>query len=168
MKKLEQVFVSANGWAVSAMLAAMVLVVGSNVFLRYFFTYSLPWADEVARYLMVWMTFTGAGLALRYGGHVAITNLQDALPSTLQMILRALIVLVLLVFFLKMVEVGLSYADRMGRQRTPALRLSYYYVYFAMPLGFGLLTLHLLLIARSFITAGTYQDHGAHVGSANG
>ncbi|WP_158967167.1 TRAP transporter small permease [Chachezhania sediminis] len=167
MKKLEQIFVTLNGWVVIAMLATMAIVVGSNVGLRYFFTYSLPWADEVARYLMIWMTFIGAGLALRAGGHVAITNLQDALPGLGQKILRALILLILLAFFLKMVEVGLSYAERMGRQKTPALRISFYYIYLAMPLGFGLLIVHTLLLAREFITAGTYpastiDTDGAH------
>ena len=80
MKKLEHIFVALNGWALILMLTAMTVIVGANISLRYLTGHSLPWADEAARYLMIWMTFSGAGLVLRTGGHVAITNLQDALP----------------------------------------------------------------------------------------
>jgi TRAP-type C4-dicarboxylate transport system permease small subunit len=158
MRRLEGAFVALNRWAVIAMLATMALVVGANVGLRYLTNHSLPWADEVARYLMIWMTFTGAGLALRAGGHVAITNLQDALPSRAAVALRAAIVMVLLVFFVYMIATGYEYMTRMQFQKTPALRLPFIYVYAAMPIGFALLGVHLALVARPFILAGTWRD----------
>lgn len=175
MKKLEYIFVALNGWAVILMLSAMTLIVGANISLRYLTAHSLPWADEAARYLMIWMTFGGAGLVLRTGGHVAITNLQDSLPDLGQKLMRAALVLGLLVFFGFMVQVGLQYAQRMQFQVTPALRLPFLYVYAAMPVGFGLLIVHLLLIARGFVMAGTYKrvddtgaDSAALPGGANG
>ena len=166
MKRLEHIFVVLNGWALILMLAAMTLIVGANISLRYLTGHSLPWADEAARYLMIWMTFGGAGLVLRIGGHVAITNLQDALPHAGQKIMRAAIALGLLIFFGFMVYVGLQYAQRMQYQVTPALRLPFLYVYAAMPVGFGLLILHLLLIAHPFITAGTYKRRDGDAGEA--
>ncbi|MFD2740133.1 TRAP transporter small permease [Sulfitobacter aestuarii] len=158
MRRAEALFVALNRWAVIAMLAGMALVVGANVALRYTTNHSLPWADEVARYLMIWMTFTGAGLALRRGGHVAITNLQDVLPSPAQIALRGAIVLSLLAFFVFMIVTGYEYMTRMQYQRSPALRLPFKYVYAAMPIGFALLSVHLLLIARPLIALGHYRD----------
>ncbi|EAQ02284.1 putative membrane protein [Pseudooceanicola batsensis HTCC2597] len=160
MKRLENLFVALNGWALILMLSAMALIVGYNISLRYLTSHSLPWADEAARYLMIWLTFSGAGLILRVGGHVAITNLQDVLPRTGHRLLRAAIVVILLIFFGFMVHVGWQYAQRMQYQVTPALRLPFLYVYAAMPVGFTLLILHLLLIARPFILAGTYKPLG--------
>lgn len=175
MKRLEQTFVMLNGWALILMLSAMAIIVGANISLRYLTAHSLPWADEAARYLMIWLTFTGAGLILRIGGHVAITNLQDSLPETGQKVLRAAIVLILLAFFGFMVHVGWQYAQRMQFQVTPALRLPFLYVYAAMPVGFALLIVHLLLIARPFIDAGSYKqldslsaDGDRVTGGANG
>ncbi|WP_306152425.1 TRAP transporter small permease [Roseovarius sp. MMSF_3281] len=175
MKRLEQTFVTLNGWALILMLSAMAIIVGANISLRYLTAHSLPWADEAARYLMIWLTFTGAGLILRIGGHVAITNLQDSLPETGQKVLRAAIVLILLAFFAFMVHVGWQYAQRMQFQVTPALRLPFLYVYAAMPVGFALLIVHLLLIARPFIEAGDYKklapgsgDGDTVTGGANG
>lgn len=157
MKRLEDFFVALNGWALIAMLSAMTVIVGANISLRYFTSHSLPWADEAARYLMIWMTFGGAGLVLRVGGHVAITNLHDVLPELWRKALRGAIVVGLLIFFGFMVYVGVQYAQRMQYQVTPALRLSYVYVYAAMPVGFSLLIVHMLLIARPFIMAGDYK-----------
>lgn len=175
MKRLENILVALNGWALIVMLSAMALIVGANISFRYLGAHSLPWADEAARYLMIWMTFTGAGLILRIGGHVAITNLQDALPAKGQKIMRAALVVGLLIFFGFMVQVGIQYAQRMQFQVTPALRIPFIYVYAAMPVGFGLLIVHLLLIARPFIAAGTYRpldgsgtDAEAMPGGANG
>lgn len=175
LHRLERLFVTLNGWALIVMLSAMTLIVGANVALRYLTNNSLPWADEAARYLMIWLTFIGAGLTLRTGGHVAITNLQDVMPNRLQIVLRALIVVTLLVFFGYMVVVGYEYMIRMQFQKTPALRLPFLYVYAAMPIGFALLIVHLLLIARSLILAGSYKNDvqgavlpGGAPGGANG
>lgn len=167
MKKLETIFVTLNGWMLILMLSAMTLIVGANIALRYLTAHSLPWADEAARYLMIWMTFGGAGLVLRTGGHVAITNLQDALPCLGQKILRGALTLGLLLFFCFMVYVGVQYAQRMQFQVTPAMRIPYLYVYAAMPIGFVLLILHLMLIARRFVTAGEYKLSGSAEASTN-
>jgi len=172
MRQIERLFVTLNGAAVILLLAGMAGVVGANVGLRYLTNNSLPWADEAARYMMIWMTFLGAGLALRSGMHVAITNLQDSLPNAARIAVRALILVLLLGFFAFMVWVGWQYMQRMQFQKTPALRLSFKYIYAAMPIGFGLLIVHLLLIAHPFVSAGHYKSHGEETdalpGGANG
>lgn len=167
MKRLEHLFVQANAWALIVMLSLMTLIVGSNIGLRYLTGQSLSWADEAARYLMIWMTFSGAGLALRYGGHVAITNLQEQLPTRGQQVMRAMLALGLLLFFGYMVHVGIQYAQRMQFQVTPALRLPFLYVYTAMPVGFSLLIVHLCLIARPFILAGQFKSRASDDGTAD-
>ncbi|MFA7433866.1 MAG: TRAP transporter small permease [Gemmobacter sp.] len=154
MRLLERLFVALNGWAVILCMVAMSAIVFSNVTLRGLTNHSIPWADEVARYLMIWMTFLGAGLILRHGGHVAITNLQEAMASRAQIVLRAGIVVLLLGFFGFMVWVGWDYMQRMRFQRTPATRISFIYIYAAMPVGFSLLIVHLLLVAKGYVLAG--------------
>lgn len=158
LRKAERTFVIANAWVVILLLVVMSVVVFSNVSLRYVTGQSITWADEVARYLMIWMTFLASGLVLRQGGHVAITNLHDVLPLPLRRLLRAAIVALLLFFFAYMVWVGQQYMVRMGRQLTPATRISYWYIYLAMPAGFSLLIAHLLLIAPRFIMAGAHVE----------
>lgn len=158
MQTFERWFVEANKWALILLLSGMSVVVFTNVSLRYLTNFSITWAEEVARYCMIWMTFLGAGLALRYGGHVAITNLQDMLTGRAAMALRAAIMLVILVFCAIMVWIGYDYMQRMRFQLTPATRVPFSYIYAAIPAGFALLIVHLLLVLKSFVTRGEYRE----------
>lgn len=62
-------------------LAAMAAVVFVNVFCRFVLQFSLSWADEVAQVLMVWLTFLGAGVAMRDRMHYAFDYLVRRLPA---------------------------------------------------------------------------------------
>ena len=50
-----------------------------NVVLRYIFLAPIYWAEELVRYLMVWMIFIGASQVTLWGGHVAV----DIVPRVL-------------------------------------------------------------------------------------
>lgn len=151
MQAIERAFVAVNRWLLVVLLAAMACIVFANVMLRYLTNDSLVWAEEVARHLMIWLTFLGAGLVLRFGGHIAIENLHDVLPGRVGRGLRVLIVASLLVFFSVMAWQGALYTSVMRFQTTAATGISFGWVYLAMPLGFVLLIVHLLLVARRYV-----------------
>jgi TRAP-type C4-dicarboxylate transport system permease small subunit len=104
------------------------------------------------------MTFLGAGLTLRYGGHVAITNLMETLSPHVQRILRAVIAASLLAFFAVMIWVGYNYAMRMRFQLTPATRIPFSYIYAAIPVGFALMVAHLLLVVRGYVVENRFKE----------
>ena len=157
----DRALLRANRWAVIAMLGAMAAMVFVNVALRFTTDRSLLWVEETSRYLMIWLTFLGSGLVLRYGGHVGIDTLQEALPRHAAAI-RAIIFVILLGFFALMVWVGLRYAAFAWNQTTPVLQIPIGAVYLAMPVGFALMIAHLLLMAgpylkqRSFLADGEF------------
>jgi TRAP-type C4-dicarboxylate transport system permease small subunit len=150
VKAFDRILLSLNRWLVIVILAAMALMVFANVALRFLTDASILWVEEVSRYLMIWLTFLGAGLVLRYGGHIGIDNLQDAFPRQAHYI-RALIFLLLLGFFSFMVWIGFRYAALTWGQTTPVMEIPVGIVYLAMPVGFMLLILHLLLMAGPYI-----------------
>lgn len=162
MARVERWFVVANMAAIIALLGLMAVVVGWNVGLRYLTNASLSWADEVARYAMIWLTFLGAGMGLRSGVHVAITTLEDALPAAARRALHWIVLGGLLVFFAFMIWIGMDYIGRTGFQKSPAMRFPMRHVYIAMPVGFALLAIHLLLIVPRYVRAGfggdTHED----------
>ncbi|GHG13408.1 MULTISPECIES: TRAP transporter small permease [Paracoccus] len=164
MARIERAFVALNGAILVLVLMGMALILGWNVAGRYLTGNSLTWADEVARYSMIWLTFLGSGLALREGAHAAITNAQDALPTGGQRALRALILVVLFSFFAFMVWVGVDYMNRMAVQRSAALRVPMKWIYAAMPVGFALMIVHLALIAPRYWRAGLQQSDEAALG----
>jgi len=151
----DRVLLRANRWAVIAMLAAMATMVFANVALRFLTDHSILWVEEASRYLMIWLTFVGAGLVLRYGGHIGIDALQRALPRHAAWI-RAAIFLLLLAFFATMLWIGTRYALLTWGQTTPVLQIPIGAVYLAMPIGFALMIVHLLLMAAAYVRQGRY------------
>ncbi len=128
----------------------MAVMVFANVALRFLTDRSILWVEEASRYTMVWLTFVGAGLVLRYGGHIGIDALQQAVPRFATAI-RGAIFALLGVFFAAMVVVGLRYAVLTWAQTTPVMEIPIGAVYLAMPAGFALMIVHLALMARPYV-----------------
>jgi TRAP-type C4-dicarboxylate transport system permease small subunit len=143
-------FLRANRALIVALLAAMALAVFANVALRFLTDHSILWVEEASRYAMIWLTFLGAGLVLRHGGHIGIDALQSRLPRHARTI-RAVIVVLLLAFFAFMAWIGTRYALLAWNQTTPVLQIPVGFVYLAIPLGFALLIIHLLLMSASYV-----------------
>jgi len=81
-------FDRADHWlqqAGSTILTAMFLVMTTvglmQVVFRYFFQLPLPWSEELIRYLFVWTTFLGAGVAAAQGLHIEIDLLSFILDN---------------------------------------------------------------------------------------
>src|SRR5215813_4243176 len=68
--------------AIVLCLAAMVVLVFTNVVLRYVFNSGIPTSEELSRWLLVWLTFLGAIVALREHAHLGVDTLVRALPRT--------------------------------------------------------------------------------------
>jgi TRAP-type transport system small permease protein len=151
MNRFERHFISFNRWILILLLGTMALIIFANVALRYLTNQSIEWAEEVARHMMIWVTFLGAGLVLRYGGHVAIDNLQNALPKRLAMVMRLFVALTLLGFFGFMVWYGVLYMERTQFQTTAATQIPFSYIYAAMPVGGVFLIIHWLLIVKGYV-----------------
>ena len=88
-----------------AAIGIMVIVILIQVFFRYILGNALPWPDEAARFLMLWMTGLIAPSAYRQGGFVSIDMVTEALPK----LIGQTIILVLLIIALAVLLVGFNY-----------------------------------------------------------
>ena len=66
--------------AIAICLTAMVVLVFTNVVLRYAFNSGIATSEELSRWLLVWLTFLGAIVALRQHAHLGVDTLVRALP----------------------------------------------------------------------------------------
>ncbi|MGP9497629.1 MULTISPECIES: TRAP transporter small permease [unclassified Halomonas] len=57
---------------IAALLVALILSVSANVVGRAVLNHSLPWADELARMLFIWLIFLGAAAAFARYEHIAV------------------------------------------------------------------------------------------------
>jgi TRAP-type C4-dicarboxylate transport system permease small subunit len=143
------------------MLAAMAAMVFANVALRFFTDRSILWVEEVSRFLMIWLTFIGCGIVLRYGAHVAIDSFALAAPRFAGVI-RGAVLAVLVVFFAVMIVLGVRYATLTWGQTTPVLGIPFGAVYLAMPIGFALMLAHLVSMAPEYVRHGRFLPAPEH------
>jgi TRAP-type transport system small permease protein len=78
--KLIDSFFKLLEFLIVASLAAMVVMVFGNVVLRYAFNSGILISEEMSRYCFMWLTFIGAMVALREGGHLGVDTLIKRLP----------------------------------------------------------------------------------------
>jgi len=160
LNRIERILVACNRWLLILLLVAMACIVFANVVLRYTTGDSIVWAEEVARHLMIWVTFLGAGLVLRFGGHVAIDNLHQAVSTRAARWLRTVVAVGIGIFCLVMIYFSILYVWATRFQTTAATDIPISFIYLAMPVGFLLMFVHLLFIVRGYIADGSYIESG--------
>lgn len=156
--QIDRLILRANRLILIVALAVMSVIVFANVVLRYTTGDSILWSEEVARYLMIWLTYLGIGPVLRLGGHMAIDTLQAGLGEPRAKILRALIVALMLAFCVVMVLVGIDFVDRTSVQSTPVTDIPFSFIAAAIPVGFALSIWHLLAVAGGFIRDKAFEE----------
>src|SRR3954454_5289877 len=80
MKRVIEGYYKLLRFVIVPCLAVMVVLVFGNVVLRYAFNSGITVSEEVSRWLMVWVTFLGAIVALREHAHLGVDPLVRALP----------------------------------------------------------------------------------------
>lgn len=126
---------------VVALLAGMVLVTTMQIICRVFFN-ALTWSEEVARYLLVWSTFIGAGCVYKKGGHISVLIAQELLPGKLRKLVQILVHLLCGAFFAITLYYGFKYMRMQGNQLSAALRIPMRLMYMAIPIGCSIMLFH--------------------------
>ncbi|NQZ30778.1 MAG: TRAP transporter small permease [Oceanospirillaceae bacterium] len=119
------------------LVAAMVLTILLQVFCRYVLNNALPWPEEVARALMIWMLALVAGEAYRQGSFVAIDLLHDVLPYRLSSLLKFILLVIATLVLYQLFTMGIEFFQRGFRTRAASFHLSRAWIYLAMPVCFG-------------------------------
>ena len=131
-------------WVLVTLMAAMVLNVLWQVGSRFILRSPSSFTDELARYLLIWVSLLGASYVTGKRMHLAIDLLPASLEGKKQRNLNVLIhVLVALFALFAMVWGGINlvYITLTLRQTSAALNVPLGYVYMVVPLS-GLLIIY--------------------------
>ncbi|MGH8803721.1 MAG: TRAP transporter small permease [Polaromonas sp.] len=80
IQKLIDKYCQALSWLMVASLALMVVLVFTNVVLRYAANSGIAVSEELSRWLFVWLTFLGGIVALNERAHLGTDTLVSRLP----------------------------------------------------------------------------------------
>lgn len=129
---------------VTALALTLALVVmGAQVVFRYALNDSLFWAEEVARYALIWSSMIGAAVAYRHGSHVAVTDGVKRLPFTLQRQVARVVHALVFAFGAFLLWQGwmLTLRNFARHQLSTSLEMEMAWIYLSIPIAGALLML---------------------------
>lgn len=127
------------------MLSVMSVVVFAQVLFRIVHL-SIPWSEELSKYLLIWSTFLGAAICIRKGSLVGLEFLKNSMSEEKQKILQTILNLIVCVMLLFLINVGFWAVRRVWFQITPVLKLSMGLMYAAIPIGSVFMLINQILV----------------------
>ena len=130
---------------VMIVVAALVLDVLWQVFTRFILARPSSWTEELAIFLLIWVSLLAAAVALNRGAHLGIDYFVGKLPPKQRLYTEVIVFACVALFsFFVMVGGGLGLVKstlELGQQ-SPALGIKVGYVYLAIPISGFFLVLY--------------------------
>lgn len=147
--KIFNTFFNIYKFCLISLTLIMFVIVGSNVFSRFVLNSSLGWADELSRFVFIWISFLGAVMAYGTDDHVGLNFVIAKIPSAkvqnfVNIISDILIMLVLAIITYYGYIVAVS-----ATNVSPALYIPMTLVYAVVPFsGFLMMIINLFKIKK--------------------
>jgi TRAP-type C4-dicarboxylate transport system permease small subunit len=166
--------VDLSGTPVEAWIAlGFFWLLGAVVFYQFFTRYvlndSAAWTEEIARYLLIAVVFTGATIGVIKNNHIQVDFFYRYMPHRLARGMATAVDILRVAFFAAAVVLTVLMMQRLGsNSRMTMVDLPINYVYGVCLLGFGMMTLRAALVARHHWKRGytvlerpesAYEDH---------
>jgi TRAP-type transport system small permease protein len=131
-------------WVMVSMTCVIFLITTSTVFTRYLLNIVPSWSEEIPRYLLVWITYLGAGLAIKFKEHISLDVFFNLMPPRARqaghLILNGLVAVVALI----MVVYGIGLVNHFGDDLMESIPVTNRWLYLAMPVSGVLMLLYLV------------------------
>jgi len=130
-------------WVMIIMTCVIFFITTFTVFTRYLINYVPSWSEEIPRYLLVWITYLGAALAIKYKEHISLDVFFNLLPLKARQVghlfLNGLIAIVAVI----MVVYGIGLVNHFGDDKMESIPLTNFWLYLVMPISGTLMLLYL-------------------------
>ncbi|MGI9417435.1 MAG: TRAP transporter small permease [Geminicoccaceae bacterium] len=125
-------------WLIIAIVGVLAVILIAAVFYRYALNNAIAWSEEGSKYLMVWLTFLGAPIALRHAAHINIDLLVKLFPPRGRQAFYLAINLVIILTMGILLVKGYEFAELGARQVASSFNFSMVWMYVAVPIGSAL------------------------------
>lgn len=132
----------------SIALIIFTFVIFANVIGRYVLGNAIVWAEEISRYLNVWLVYIAISAGLKYNSHIGVDALlQLAIPKKYHRGIDIFIKIVIAIFSFFVMYQGIVLIGKLGRLETvsSALRIPMTIPYAAIPVGMCMLGIRAIL-----------------------
>ena len=139
----------------AALLAVLVIDIWIGVFGRYVFELPVTWAEELARYLMIWTALLAVSCGVARREHVAVTALLHRVPIRIRRWFDVAIDLLAFAFFAFLCYFGIGMTQQGATQYATIFDMTMAIPFASVPVTSALVCAQLVLMAvRDFTAAG--------------
>lgn len=143
IKKTSEVIYRIERPVLGILIAAVVILLFSNVILRYLFNAPLAWADEIARFLFTWTSFIGASAAIKKKGHVAIDNFVTRLSARNQAGVKLIGNSAIIIAMVFLIVYSIMMMKMFSSASLSSVAIPQNYLYVSLPLSAFFMIIHL-------------------------
>ncbi|WP_035484798.1 TRAP transporter small permease [Geminicoccus roseus] len=128
-------------WLAGILLVALIVLFNAAVLMRYAFGQPIHFTEEVSGILLIWIVMIGAIDAERLNQHLAINVVTDLLREKPRLVLDFLTDVASVIVLLFVAWLGWKLANTVQFKLTGILRISWFWIDLAIPVGFVGVTL---------------------------
>jgi C4-dicarboxylate transporter DctQ subunit len=119
----------------SGFMIIMVVAVFYQVVLRYIFNSPNIWAEELARYCLIYISLFASAVAIRRYNHIRIDFFVNFFPKKTWKFFNLFAYILMLMFLIFLFYYGVKITLQTGNQITSGLKLPISYIYVSIPIG---------------------------------
>ena len=127
-----------------------------EVLARYVFKVSLSWPEELARYILVWLTFVGAAVGAAKNRMIVTQVFTAMLPRLVRHLVRVVTTVLGIAALVTIIWVSQPLFGPAGNAVSPATGIAVRWVFLALPVGGAIM---IVFLVRNLIAL----LHGANV-----
>ncbi len=140
--KIDRVIEAIQTWMCLVLFVSIVVLGTTQVFGRYIYALSIPWTEELMRFMAIWLAMIGSSLTIRVDEHVSVDLLigyvnNHKIKAGLFVLARLICVVFLLIFLPASIKLILNTTSSMAT----SLPLPYSYIYTGIPIGIVMMLL---------------------------
>jgi TRAP-type C4-dicarboxylate transport system permease small subunit len=114
------------------------------VFTRYLLNYVPSWSEEVPRYLLVWISYLGAALAVKYKEHISLDFFFNLMPVRARQVGHLILNVLIGTVGVIMLVFGIGLVRQFGDDLMESIAVKSFWFYLAMPISGGLMVLYII------------------------
>ncbi|MDY3867741.1 MAG: TRAP transporter small permease [Pyramidobacter sp.] len=128
-------------------MAAMTVLVFVQVVMRYVFSASLSWSEELARYIFLWLSWLGASYAVKERSHFRVEMFADMLRGSARLRFEYFVLFVWFAFSLVLAWLGTEMLLFLAEteQTSAAMEIPMTLPYASVPVGCALMCVRLVI-----------------------
>jgi TRAP-type transport system small permease protein len=143
----------------AVILGVLILDIWIGVFGRYVFELPVTWAEELARYLMIWGALLAVSCGVARREHVAVIALLHRIPIRIRRWIDVAIDTLAFAFFAFLCYYGIGMTEQGSTQYATIFEMTMTIPFASVPVSSALVCIQLVLMAiRDFTVAGLPAD----------